>query len=275
MWQRTMLALALIGCGYETTLLDHDAGPPAPTCDVTPEVVIDVGPEVGCTTMEIQGGGDGDHGCLRAAGGWVDATHLRLERAGNLPVFYLVELIEFDATCEHDMSAGINTCPGAIVPPPGESACECDDAGTAGLSRQPWPYPIPTTLAEDRRMQGRAQDIYFKRAEARYRITVCARDEEPWWECDASTDQNIACDEGVITSSTCLCRQRCATDDDCHVPSTGDSVPECRAAWGCVLPCGETTVCPNGMQCVLADDNERLSALTGERICAEPWSSGD
>lgn len=63
---------------------------------------------------------------------------------------------------------------------------------------------------------------------------------------------------GGASGDGCLCTHYCEVTEDCPVPSTGNSVPECVPfgdftidghTAACTLPCDADTTCPTGMFC--------------------------
>ena len=89
--------------------------------------------------------------------------------------------------------------------------------------------------------------------------------------CPKDPAEACLADDGTPPEWT-VCATVCQTARDCPVPTSGDAAPACDVLaaglprlTGCLLPCGPTTACPDGMACIGA-------AGLGAMVCAWPGS---
>jgi hypothetical protein len=94
--------------------------------------------------------------------------------------------------------------------------------------------------------------VYHDESPDHRRVVACSSPAA--WQCNScDTGELEECDGMPCAVRNNYCVHPCTLDSECPLPATGNSVPRCNEGGlltrHCVLPCDETTTCPDGLFC--------------------------
>lgn len=240
-----IIVVALGGC-----VAAHDITPDASTTPPTRDALVD------CTELEVLAGsetltiGSGDHTSV-FHGSWV-----RLSHPANAATDAVLEVLSIPSGADSSTFRA-----GAHFPTSGWPEGPWGRVDSFGLDST-GPVVVPLYSPE--------QDVFLQPTGTRFRFRVCPAARPSFPVCRSAPPSSDTVDAGMFAEEceyidtaqaladgdqhACACQPPCGEDvARCPAPDSGDATVACVHG-RCVLPCDESTVCPDGQACVASPD---------------------